>query len=255
MDRIRKAVNQPFNWIIFFLLILNALPILAPLFAHWGWEWAAKPIYFIYSFTCHQFAHRSLHVHDHQCAWCSRDMAIWGSVLLVAIIVRQQKLRRSIAWYWMVPFTIPIALDGGIQTIATVLGVNAVSGAGDAFYISTNLMRVITGSIFGTGLGLWMLPALYDSFLPQVEQLKAMTQSRPWKQAFLSIATIFVLFLGFVQLWSITSPTVKPANFIDLQVKSPVSKEFFVRRENGSCPVNAVGGDPLALECFFPQKS
>jgi len=254
MERIRKAYQQPFNWIILFLLILNALPILAPIFMYWGWEWAAKPIYFIYSFTCHQFAHRSLHIHDHQCAWCARDMAIWGSVLLVALIVRQQKLRRGIPWYWMLPFTIPIALDGGIQTVATILGVNAVSGAGDAFYISTNFMRVITGSIFGTGLGLWMLPALYDSFLSQAEQLKETVQKRPWKQAFASVGAIFIIFLVFVQLWAFSSPTIKPANIIDLQVKSPISKEFFVRREHGICPVNAIGGDPLALDCFFPKK-
>lgn len=240
-----KKFLKPYNLVIAMLLVLNLLPILAPIFLHLGLDFLAKPIYFIYSFTCHQFAHRSLHIYDHQCAWCSRDMAIWGSLLLVAILVRQLHLREGLKWYWLLPTTIPIALDGGIQTIATLLG---LSPGGTTLYISTNFMRFLSGSIFGAGLGLWMLPGLYDSFNQKVTTVTGVFKA---KHFFGIIATMMVIYVGFIGIWRVTSNEVLPANILDLQVKTPVNKDFFIRRETGICPSDALGNDPLAWECFF----
>lgn len=241
-----KRLLNGYNLVIALLALINILPILAPILLHFGLESLAKPIYFIYSFTCHQFAHRSLHIYDHQCAWCSRDMAIWGSLLLVAILVKQFKLRDGLKWYWVLPATLPIALDGGIQTIATVLGL-APSGGGP-IYISTNFMRFVTGSIFGAGLGLWIFPSLYDSFTKKVTVV-----SRKFKVKYLAIvlAVMTAVYIGFIGAWNLSSVEVKPANLLDLQVKTPINKDFFVRRETGICPTDAISSDPLAWECFF----
>lgn len=246
--------RNPYNLLIVFLLLLNILPILAPFFMYWGWDAAAKVIYFFYSFTCHQFAHRSLHIHDHQCAWCSRDMAIWGAMLGVAVVVKLRKLEGGLPWYWLAPFIIPIALDGGIQTIATVLGINPATGADSALYISNNLLRAITGGWFGIGMGLFIFPPMFRSFTRGDDGSKPKKRLDRWR---LLRYVLFVLILGFasylamVVFWRISSNRVEPANIFDLQVKTPTSKEFFLRRETGSCPTNAIGADPLALECFF----
>lgn len=249
MKRFRKFSKNPFNWFIVVLITLNILPILAPIFRYWGWEWAAKPIYFIYSFTCHQFAHRSLHIHDHQCAWCTRDMAIWGSMLVVALIVRKYDLRRGIKWYWVLPFLLPIALDGGIQTIATMLGIDPYGASNGAIYISNNFLRAITGAIFGTGLALWLMPNINAGFAKGPRVLKASNWSLR-HTALASIVGIVIAYVGMVALWAQTSPNYPPENLLDFQVKTPVNQEFFVRREHGSCPANALS-DPLALDCFF----
>ena len=252
----RDTFRNSYNWLIIVLLVLNLLPILAPLLMSAGLELAAKPIYFFYSFTCHQFAHRSLHINDHQCAWCSRDMAIWGSFLLVAVLVKYRGVLKGLKWYWVIPFTVPIAMDGGIQTIATMVGINSVTGAGDPFYISTNVMRAITGSIFGIGMGLWIFPNLFSALKENIEAASELTAKRIDKArlmrytVFITIS-IFASYLSILAVWGITSNRVLPANALDFQVKTPLNREFFLRRENGACPTNAISEDPLALDCFF----
>lgn len=147
--------KNPYNIFLVVLVFLNIVPWLAPVFLHFGWHGPAKVIYRIYSFFCHQIAWRSMHVYDHQCAWCARDTAIWGAFLMVAVLIKFRKTK-GFKWYWMIPFIIPIALDGGIQTIATVFGYDSE----EPVYISTNFMRMMTGSIFGIGLGMTLLPTL-----------------------------------------------------------------------------------------------
>jgi uncharacterized membrane protein len=156
----KKAGTNLYNVFVVFLIVLNILPLLAPLFAHWGWNVPAGIIYNIYSFFCHQFSWRSLHLYDYQCAWCARDMFIWGMLLFIAVAVKIRKVK-GMKWYWMIPFTIPIAMDGGIQTIATLFGFSS----NNPLYISNNFMRMITGGIFGMGLGLWLMP-----FMKQVAE-------------------------------------------------------------------------------------
>ncbi len=151
----KKFITNPFNLLLVALIFLNILPWLAPVFLQLGWEKPAKAIYFVYSFFCHQLAWRSLHIYNHQCAWCARDTAIWGAFLAVALLVKFKGLK-GFKWYWMIPFAIPMAMDGGIQTVATLGGFLK----NDFLYVSTNLLRTLTGAIFGTGLGMTMLPYL-----------------------------------------------------------------------------------------------
>ncbi|MFQ5493435.1 MAG: DUF2085 domain-containing protein [Candidatus Dojkabacteria bacterium] len=149
--------NNFFNIFIGFLVVINVLPFLAPLLASWGWTLPSAIIYNIYSFFCHQFAWRSVHIHDFQVAWCTRDMFIWGALLFVALLAKYKNIQ-GIKWYWLIPFTIPIALDGGVQTVATILGFSNAQ----PLYMSTNFLRMITGAFFGMGIGLWMLPTLKE---------------------------------------------------------------------------------------------
>jgi uncharacterized membrane protein len=152
-------LKHAFDFFIIFFVILNLAPIMAPVFAHVGLNGPAKIIYFIYSFFCHQFHWRSLHIFDHQCAWCTRDTFIWGAILLVAIIVKLYKVK-ALKWYWIIPFVIPIALDGVIQTIATIVGYDS----DEPYYMSTNATRMFTGATFGAGLSMWMMPTLKEIF-------------------------------------------------------------------------------------------
>lgn len=151
------ASRNIFNIFLGFLVVLNLLPILAPILAHFGINSIARPIYWIYSYSCHQFHWRSVHILDHQCAWCTRDMFLWGALLAVTIAVKKGWIKDGLKWYWLFPFIIPIALDGGIQTLATIFGYSSDK----PFYLSTNFMRMFTGSIFGLGLGAIIAPLLF----------------------------------------------------------------------------------------------
>lgn len=153
-----KFTSHIFDYFIYFLIVLNVLPILAPIFSYFGLTFLSEPIYFIYSFTCHQFHWRSIHIFDKQIAWCARDVFIWLSFLLVSIAIRFKWLPHGLKWYWVLLFMVPIALDGGFQTISTILGF----ATDHHLYLSTNLMRMITGSIFGMGLGIVIAPFLKE---------------------------------------------------------------------------------------------
>src|SRR5690606_38304083 len=112
-----------YNIYLTFLGFLVSLPILAPVFMHLNLILPAKVIYFIYSFFCHQFSTRSIHIYDYQLAWCSRDTAIWFSFFITALLVKFNILPK-LRWYWTIPFVIPMALDGGLQTIYTLFNLN-----------------------------------------------------------------------------------------------------------------------------------
>lgn len=153
-----KLTKNIFNYFIYFLIVLNILPFLAPIFSYLGLTFLSEPIYFIYSFTCHQFHWRSIHIYDRQVAWCARDTFIWMSFLLVCLALKYDFLPKGLKWYWILPFMVPIALDGGFQTISTMLGFSSDTH----LYLSTNFMRMVTGSIFGIGLGLVIAPFLKE---------------------------------------------------------------------------------------------
>jgi uncharacterized membrane protein len=141
-----------------FLVILNLLPFLAPLLAHYGQDKISSAIYFIYSFACHQKAHRSLHIYDHQCAWCVRDTFIWGALLAVAVLVFTSRKKISgLSWKSALILGLPMALDGTIQLIATISSLYTKT---TPFYESTNSLRALTGTFFGTAVGMYLFPRL-----------------------------------------------------------------------------------------------
>lgn len=236
--------NRFFNWInnnflnlfLLFLIVLNVAPILAPLLVNWGVETPAKGIYEIYSFFCHQQHWKSIHLHDHQIAWCTRDMFIWGSMLSVGIIVKKRYLP-PLGLFWLIVYSIPIALDGGIQTLAAVLGY----GSGEAFYVSNNFFRMLTGTLFGTAIGLYMLPRLVQVFAKREEKKSMGNQDvnkgfgeSDWRVVLSLMTFMIIIYLIFIQIWLKTSTQYIPSNWIDSEVRIPADKEeWFVRRKNG----------------------
>jgi|GEM_PF-1051719 len=247
------------NGLLAFLVVINVLPFLAPLFLHLGLELPAKIIYFIYSFMCHQIHWRSLHVYDHQCAWCARDMAIWGAILFIAILYKFVRMR-GLKFYELIPFIIPIALDGGIQSIVSVI----IGGNSPPLYTSTNLMRALTGGFFGLGIGQFLIPMAASLSSDSYEEEEVRTEKDNKKPFWNSLkATLFgmtfitTIFIIIVQIWRLTSPSYPPSNWLDSEVKYPGGGNLqVIRRENGACPTDLsksaeTGSSPLELTCFF----
>lgn len=253
---IRKLCNMKkflkkltiFDYYVGFLTILNLLPFIAPLLLKLGLVFPAKIIYFIFSFTCHQFASRSIHIYDFQYAWCARDTGIWLGIVVVAWLLRARKLT-PIRWYWVIPFMIPIALDGGLQTIFTFLNITPAGDlAGGAIYASNNLARFITGSIFGVGLSLWLSGSLLPENVQQELKEKRNDKTENWK-IFGLITVLFVVYFAAVSLWNLTSTKYNPSDILDSSVKIQ-NENFFARRENGICATESME-DLFQFECFF----
>lgn len=243
-----KASNKLYAIYLSSIAVIASAPLLAPILLKLSenqqlFLWPARAIYFIYSFTCHQFAHRSLHLFDYQFAWCARDTGIWLGVLLTAIYMRHRQAQ-PIPWYWMLPFVIPIALDGGIQTIATMLGLDSIMGAtGDIVYVSNNFTRFVTGAIFGIGMSM-----VFSSYI--ADKVKDVNFDIPYlktlRHVLALVAVCIVAFAGLVQAWAWTSPLRPPSDALDSAVKTPPDN-LFARREHGACPTPDV--DPLAFDC------
>ncbi|MCB0745441.1 MAG: DUF2085 domain-containing protein [Ignavibacteriae bacterium] len=224
------------------------LPFIAPIAEALGIHFVADTIYFLYSFSCHQLHWRSAHLFDHQLAWCIRDTFTWGGILASTFIVKRYKIKMN--WLYLPIFVIPIALDGGIQTIATVFGFVE----GESFYTSTNLLRAMTGAWFGLGVGMFLSSMVYE--LDAVGQLKDSLRST-LKFSSISLAGLFGVYLVLVQIWGLTTTNFKPANALDLAVRTPANiEERWVRQLNGSCepdhPKDITSGNSLTEVVFSP---
>jgi uncharacterized membrane protein len=241
-----------------FLILVNVLPVLAPIFMNMGWTGPAKVIYFIYSFTCHQIHWRSLHLGEHQCAWCARDMAIWGAVLITFTIIKVARVQ-GIKWYQIIPFMIPIALDGGIQTIASLF----TAGSNTPLYVSTNLMRMLTGGWFGIGIGLVLGNLVISLEETQLRKHITVLGRKIPALLFTILATSITVILSYVAIvgiWQVTSTNYKPSNWLDSEIKLPDTGKFVIqRRQNAVCPVelstgNVSNQDQLQIDCFFGKQ-
>lgn len=234
-NRIFNWVNNNFlNLLVLFLIALNIAPIVAPLLIHWGMETPAKVIYDVYSFFCHQQHWKSIHIHDHQIAWCTRDMFIWGSMMIVGLIVKIRRIS-PLSLFWLIVYSLPVALDGGIQTLAAILGY----GSGEAFYVSNNFFRMLTGTLFGTAIGLYMLPRLVQVFTKSNESINEDNMKNGlgesnWRVVLSLVLLMIVVYIFFIQIWQKTSTKFVPSNWIDSEIRIPADREeWFVRRRNG----------------------
>ncbi|RMD77053.1 DUF2085 domain-containing protein [Candidatus Dojkabacteria bacterium] len=247
--------NRILDLTIYLLGLIASLPFLAPFFTKIGLVFPAKIIYFIYSFFCHQFSYRSIMLFDYQIAWCARDTAIWLSIFVCFVLVRSNFLPK-IKWYWVIPFIIPMALDGGIQTIITILGISPTGNfVSEAFYVSNNLARFVTGTLFGIGVGWWL--SWQIRLIGEQEYEKINFKFEIFRTRGLNIILktgiifcfMLLAYVLLVFLWRVSSTINQPTDWLDSAVKTPSTK-FFERRTNGLCPTDATK-DPLALNCFL----
>lgn len=260
--RLKKFFSNFYNIYLSGLTLLISLPLLAPILLHLGFTQIAKVIYFIYSFFCHQFAYRSIHLYDYQFAWCARDTGIWIGIWLAAILIKLNKVK-GIKWYWVVPFVIPIALDGGIQTIFTVLNVSSTGAlTGLPLYMSNNLVRFMTGAIFGIGLSLWLSPMVLSDSVIESRKLQTENEKVPESKnrnskfnlsnkfkVILMVLAMIPIYVGLFVLWNSTSIVNKPLQPLDAVVKAP-QEDFLTRREDAVCPTNGFQ-DLFAFDCFL----
>ena len=192
-----------------FVFMYVGLPFLAPVLMKMGLTVPASIIYKAYSPLCHQFAFRSWFLFGEQIAYeapqfkaftgidpynlldryaardfvgnatmgfkvayCERDVAIYGGILLAGIIfgiARASGLQiKPLHWLlYGVLGIVPIALDGFSQLFSQP-PFNLIT-----LRESTPFLRTLTGFLFGT-MNVWLAyPYLEESFLEIKNDLKA----------------------------------------------------------------------------------
>lgn len=89
---------------------------------------------------CHQKDHRSLFLNGNQMPVCARDIGLFAGIFLGSVVGAMY--RRSIKLWVLLLFLVPMAVDGGFQSLTS--------------YESWNPLRVATGLIGGTGIGIYV---------------------------------------------------------------------------------------------------
>ena len=172
------------------------LPFLAPVLMDAGLTLPARVIYTVYRPLCHQLPERSYFLggHEHvytaeeleaagveihpfsrdignesvgwKIAYCQRDVAIYGSILIAGLIyglIRRRWREWKMPFRYYLLFLIPMAIDGLLQLVG--------------LHESNWILRTITGAIFGIGSVLFAYPYLDQGMLDVRHSIDSRRQS------------------------------------------------------------------------------
>ena len=135
------------NWLVATYVVL---PLAAPLLAAAGLVEAAGAIYWLYSYACHQLPSHSWFLFGQKMAYCQRDTAIYGAMLLGGLAYARRRDADGLPFWAFLLLSLPIAIDGGLA----LFGVRE----------STPLLRTVTGALFGLATA-WFVYPLMDRAL------------------------------------------------------------------------------------------
>lgn len=99
-------------------------------------------------------------------AFCVRDTFIYGSMALAGLVVSLLKKPIKFNWIIIIIASLPMILDGGIQFVSEFIFLTQVRWGFDLAkppYLSNNVMRAVTGTFFGVGIGLVLFSELKDA--------------------------------------------------------------------------------------------
>jgi uncharacterized membrane protein len=132
----------PLNILLFIILLIN---FLAPLLES---KMVAESYHF-YSFLrnlCHQLPSRCIWIFGSNMGLCSRCFGIYSGLFLIGVIFSIKKIMK-INWKIAALLIIPMLAD----SITQALGIK----------LSNNLLRFVSGSLAGIGVGIVIFPAYF----------------------------------------------------------------------------------------------
>jgi uncharacterized membrane protein len=132
-------------FVLFFLLVFT-LTLTAPALKHIGYDNSAEANYLVFSSLCHQLSERSFSLFGFKLAVCARCFGIYIGLLSGALMYPLLNRGEKVPPPWLILVSIaPLALDG----ITQILG----------FRESNNLLRLVTGFLFGVLAPFYLIPA------------------------------------------------------------------------------------------------
>ena len=135
------------------LIVLAAL--LVPFLSFLGLDVISKPIFYALHYICTQVPSHSFYILGHQLGLCARNLSIYSSMFVGCLIFLFSKKRLpGIPWWFWVMMILPMAIDGTTQLIG--------------LRESTWELRVITGTLFGLGNILFVLPYVQKTIVEEI---------------------------------------------------------------------------------------
>ena len=127
------------------------ITLLIPFLSYLGLDAIAKPLFFALHAICAQIPSHSFYILGHQLGMCVRNLFIYGSMFVGALVFLLSKKRLpGIPWWVLVLMILPMALDGTTQMVG--------------WRESTWVLRMITGTLFGLG-SIWFALPLMQKYL------------------------------------------------------------------------------------------
>lgn len=162
IDRLIYRISK--RWLFFVnsvFFVHVATLFLAPALVAAGHAGIARPIYAFNGLFCHQLEGRTFHVFGEKMACCQRCAAIYGSLLIAALLFAAIRGRiRTPRLPELGALALPVIVDGGGQALG--------------FWTSTPASRVITGTCLGIAICWALLPYLETGFGRIRAQLEAL---------------------------------------------------------------------------------
>src|SRR5258707_9370802 len=140
------------TWILG-IIVLAALSV--PFLSYFGLNSVSKPIFYALHFLCAQIPSHSFYALGHQFGMCARNISIYGSMFAGGLIfVLSKKRLPGIPWWLWLLFILPMAFDGLTQMVG--------------LRESTWELRLITGTLFGSGSVWFVLPYMQKTITEQL---------------------------------------------------------------------------------------
>lgn len=195
MKKIFWKIGKNLHWILtIFLALYVILPVLSPILFKLGLDRFGWYIQTFYRVLCHQRPERSfflfgdnltytieeLRKHGYngiffgypfigneeigyKMAFCSRDLFMYSATAISAFFISIYPKRIQIKWWVLALLFSPMIIDGTIQLVSEisfVMNPELLGSLESPYYLSDNLIRAITGTLFGIGTGLFLFSEL-----------------------------------------------------------------------------------------------
>src|SRR5215472_8657680 len=145
-------------WAHIIMIALGSLVFIAltiPFLSYFGLDSIAKPLFFTLHYVCAQIPSHSFYIFGHQFGLCARNLSIYASMFLGSLVfVLSKKRLPGIPWWLWILMILPMALDGLTQ----MFGLRE----------STWELRLITGTLFGSGSVWFVLPYIQKTIKEQL---------------------------------------------------------------------------------------
>ena len=156
-------------WMIGLLVVFAWVLLIvgAPLLKANGLVAVSSPLYYFFSFLCHQIPDRSLHIAGEPFAVCSRCFGVYFGLLFgfaIYLLWRNIGDIEPLSKFWLFLSLIPISIDWSLTFFV--------------IWENTHLSRFLTGMIVGVACSTFIVPALVEITRNFTCQKRISTQSR-----------------------------------------------------------------------------
>lgn len=133
--------------------VFVGLPLLSPILIALGFPGAGHTLFALYTPLCHQLPERSFFVFNSQMALCHREVAMYGSLFIGALIYSEVREKlRPISMRLTGLLLLPLVLDGTTHMLDDILPWIVLRGGGDSIGTFNWWMRMLTGVLFAVAV-------------------------------------------------------------------------------------------------------